>query len=381
MLIGTTDPNRADTRKPNANGNAPDIRARNWRRSLPAYGQAAVVISLATCVAWGASSIMAVTFLPFIFLIAILLLVTDVGINVSLLASFACFVILDLFMTKGSPSLIPPEREEFLSLSFFLVIGIVISIIDNRLHRQIKATRRNAERTQALYDFTKTVAAAATVEDIAKATVERVALVLGARVVFLLAQHDRLEVTASVPPDLRLDTASMAAMDWAWRHNKPAGFRSDTLPGAAFFGLPLCVGENVRGVLALRTENAAPLSPEQRHFLSSLTDQAAIAVERARLVTDVAQAKLQTETERLRASLLSSVSHDLRAPLDTITATAHHLNKDWEKLDESEQRGLVESIMGEADRLDRFVQNLLDMTEIVTGNLRLNLHHTDVALD
>jgi two-component system sensor histidine kinase KdpD len=349
-----------------------------WYFDWPAYGKTFFIVGVASLVAWGAAHLIATAFLPFLFMIAILMVVLDLGLALSAFATTLSGIILDLMMALPNHSLIPQRRDDSLSLLFFLVIGFTISIIGDRLHRQTKITRRNAERTQSLYDFTKSIAAAATIDDVVQATVRRVALTLGARTVLLLPHNESLEIAGAIPGDLRLDTASSAAMDWAWRHGRPAGWRSDTLPGAAFYGLPLRVGVNTVGVLAVRMENGAGLSSDQNHFLASLGYQAAAAIERAKLVTDVAQARLQSETERLRASLLSSISRDLRMPVDNIIGTVRSLNQNWDEAHLDEKHSLINLIEMESSRLDRFVQNLLDMTELVTGTIHLNLAQLDI---
>jgi two-component system sensor histidine kinase KdpD len=168
-----------------------------------------------------------------------------------------------------------------------------------------------------------------------------------------------------------MDTASNAALDWAWRHGKPAGLGSDTLPGSTFYGVPLRTSTNTIGVLALRPENGRPLSADREHFLSSLASQSTVAIERATLVNDITQARLQTETERLRSSLLSSISHDLRTPLVAIMGATTGLREYWDRFDDNARRDLFATIEDEADRLNRFVQNLLDMTQLVSGGLKL----------
>jgi two-component system sensor histidine kinase KdpD len=351
-----------------------------WKADWPGYGKAASVVTIASIVAWGAGHLISPLFLPFIYMIAILLLVLDLGLEISAVATIFSGIALDLIMTLPHFSLLPPTTESCISLLFFLTTGLTISMIGDHLHRQIKLTRRNAERTQSLFDFTKNIAAAATIDDVAQATVNRVAMTLSARTALLLPREDHLEIVAAIPADLRLDTASDAAMDWAWRHGKPAGFRSNTLPGAAFYGVPLLAGNATLGVLALLVEDGSTLSSDQNHFLSSLAYQAASAIERAKLSNDVAQARLQTETEKLRASFLSSISHDLRTPLDSIIVTARNLNNGWSDINPAEQHRLVGTIEDESDRLDRFVQNLLDMTELVAGNMRFNRQPTNIRV-
>lgn len=352
--------------------------ARPWRPDYAACGKAAFVIMLASMVAWGVAHFVAMIFLWVIYAIAVLLVVIDLGLFAALFATFLSAVALDILMTSPHVAFIPENHQYFVSLCFFLATGVTISLVGDRMHRQNLITRRNAERTQSLYDFAKSIAAAATIDDVAQVTVRRVATALGARTALLLPRNERLEIVAAVPADLRLDTASDAAMDWAWKHHKPAGWRSDTLPGATFYGLPLQAGANTLGVLAIRVETGGALSSEQNHFLISLAYQAATAIERAQLVTDIAQARLQTETEKLRASLLSSISHDLRAPLDKIIFTAEHLYKMWNDIPVDQQRPQVGLIEQEAKRLDRFVENLLDMAELVTGSIRINRKPTDL---
>jgi two-component system sensor histidine kinase KdpD len=343
----------------------------HWSPDWPGYRKATSVVAMASVVAWAIGHMTGGLYLPYIFTIAILLLVLDMGFEMSAFATILCGVSLNLLMQAPHFSLLPATTEQCISLLFFLATGLTISLIGDYLHRQINITRRNAERTHSLFDFTKSIAAAATIDDVAQVTVRRVAMTLNARVALLLPRNERLEIAAAMPADLRLDTASDAAMDWAWHHGKPAGFRSNTLPGASFYGLPLQIGSANVGVLALRVEDGSALSVDQSSFLSSLVYQAASAIERARLVGDVAQARLQTETEKLRASFLSSISHDLRTPLDSIIVTARNLNNGWDNIATAEKHRLVGSIEAESDSLDRFVQNLLDMTELVTGNMRL----------
>ena len=351
-----------------------------WHMNWLGCGKASVIMGLASLVAWIASHSIDAVFLPFIYMVALLFVVLDFGLSVSIFATFLGGIALDLLMTAPRFSLMPDKKEEFISLFFFLATGLMASLIGDRLHRQHKLTRRHAEQTQALYDFTKSIAAAATVHDVAQTTVRRVASVFGARVALLLAQNERLEIAAAVPAELHLDTASNAAMDWAWQHRKAAGWRSDTLPAAPFYGLPLLAGTHALGVLAIRFESGHALTPDQNHFLTSLAYQAANAIERARLVTDVAQARLQTETEKLRASLLSSISHDLRSPLDSIILTTQRLHKNWVVTTSFEQLAQIAHIEEEADKLDRFIENLLDMTNLVTGNMKFTRQLTDISV-
>jgi len=345
----------------------------NWL----SYVQATMAVILASVIAWGASHLTDISTLSLIYLIAVLLVAVDRGFRVSAYASVLSFVLFDFLFIDPRYSLMIHRFEDFLTLSFFLVVALAISMIGARLQRQISVTQHNAERTQALYDFNKTIAAATTLDDILQAAVHHVSRNLRTTTALLLPRGERLEAVATFPPDTRLDTASNAAMDWAWRHGRPAGLGSNTLPGAAFYGLPLRAGKETLGVLAVRPERDEPLSSDQENFLSSLATQSAAAIERAHLAGDIEQARLQTETERLRSNLLSTISHDLRTPLVAILGATTSLHDYWDKFDDKARRELFATIEDEADRLNRFVQNLLDMTQLVSGGLKLKLQPTD----
>jgi len=357
---------------------AKSTEAQTWQFSWVSFGKAAFVLSIASIIAAAVSSIVSPIFLLSFFLIAVLLIALDTDLVMSLSTTLVSGFVLDLLISAPHYSLLPVREEDGISLMFFIVTGTAISLIANRTHKQIMATRHHAERTQTLYDFTKSIAAAATVDDVAQAIVRRVAITLGAHVAVLLPRSENLEIVAAVPGDLSLDTASSAAMDWVWRHKKPAGHRSDTLPNTPFYGLPLQAGANTLGVLTVRVKDGSALTSAQNNFLVGLTYQAAAAIERARLVNDVEQARLQTEMEKLRTSLLSSVSHDMRVPLDSIIVTARNLSNDWNDIPPERRVTHVSLIEQEADRLDRFIENFLDMTELVTGNMRYNRAPTNL---
>ncbi|MGE3623659.1 MAG: DUF4118 domain-containing protein, partial [Bdellovibrionales bacterium] len=342
------------------------------------YAEVAPAVGIATIIASGVGTITDLPTLTLIYLIMVLLISVDRNLKPSLFASGLSFLALFFFFTPPRFSFSVARYEDFLTLVFFLVVAVVANVIGSRLQKQIEITRQSARRTQALYDFSKTIAAAATLDNVAQTVVHHVSATLRTHTALLLPSGERVEVSAIDPEDTKLDTASTAAMDWAWRHGRPAGLNSDTLPGAAYYGIPLRANSETVGVLAVRPVETHTLSPDQEHLLASIASQAAVAVQRTRLATDIEEARLQTETERLRASLLSSISYDLRTPLVAILGATTSLRDYWDKFDDRARRDLFTTIEEEADRLNRFVQNLLDMTQLVSGALKLRREPTDV---
>jgi two-component system sensor histidine kinase KdpD len=121
------------------------------------------------------------------------------------------------------------------------------------------------------------------------------------------------------------------------------------------------------------------LTPDERRLLDALMDQAAIAIERVRLAGQINEARLATETERLRTALLTSLSHDLKTPLASIIGAATSLRQYSDLFDKTAQNELIATIQEEAERLSRFVANLLDMTKIESGVIELDREPVDIG--
>jgi two-component system sensor histidine kinase KdpD len=188
------------------------------------------------------------------------------------------------------------------------------------------------------------------------------------RVVLLLPEGESLTVRSGYPPEDMLSDADLAAAKWCWQNNRPAGRGADTLPGAKRLFIPMHTGRGAVGVVGLDNDRPGPLlTPDQRRLLDALTDQAALAIERINLAADVDKARLAAETEKLRSALLTSISHDLRTPLASILGSATSLRAYRSDLDENTQEELVRTIQDESERLNRFINNLLDMTRLESG--------------
>ncbi|MBV9418763.1 MAG: GAF domain-containing protein, partial [Alphaproteobacteria bacterium] len=206
------------------------------------------------------------------------------------------------------------------------------------------------------------------------------AQMLGMRIVILLPEGESVAVRAGYPPEDTLDEADLAAAKWAWQHNAPAGRGADTLPGAKRLFLPMSTGRGTVGIVGL--DNDKPgllLTPDQRRLFDALADQAALAIERINLAGEIDRSRLAAETERLRAALLTSISHDLRTPLASILGSATSLKSQRGALDAVAQAELVDTIQEEAERLNRFIANLLDMTRLESGAVEPRLELTEIG--
>lgn len=314
-----------------------------------------------------------------LYLTAVLIVASKLGLRPALAASIACFLSLNFFFIEPRGTFSVADSGQVITLFLFLAAALIVSNMAGRLRTQIQMSRKNARRTANLYDFERKVTGAAAQDDVHWAVVHHVATTINGKSILLVQEKEELLVVAGYPPEDQIDDKSQAAAEWAWKHDKIAGRGSATLPAALWLFLPLKTVHRSVGVLGVQmTEDADIPSTEQLQLLEALADQAAIAIERTALMADIEAAKVMTERERLRSALLSSLSHDLRTPLVSIMGSASSLLNYDSMLDASKRKELAQTIQDEAERLNRFVQNLLDMTRLGAGALKPRLDWADL---
>ncbi len=319
--------------------------------------------------------------LSLVFLTAVLFSAVIWGMGPSIFASFLSVLVYDFFFVPPLYKFTVTSPQDMLALLFYLIVAILTSQLMSRIRNQARATRQREARTAALYALSREIAGAAKLDDLLPAIASKVAQIMHARVGILLPDPEQLSLKASYPPEAAMTETDRAPATWAWQHNQPAGQGSDTLPGARWLCWPLATASrNAIGVLALQFDSPrGVMTPEQKRLLEALADQAVVAIERMRLMQEIQQAKIIAETEKLRSALLSSISHDLRTPLACILGAATSLTAYGASFDEATKRDLLFAIQEDAERLNRFVDNLLDMTRLESGALQLNRHWVEIG--
>lgn len=314
------------------------------------------------------------------YLLAVMIVAMKSGLRAGIMASVSSFLSFNFFFTEPRYTFAITDIQNIMTVVFFLLAAVIVSNLAARLRTQVQATRESARRTTNLYEFGRKITAAATLDDVLWAVVHHVATTIHGKSLVLMSGEQGLAIAAGYPPEDEIDDKSAGAALWAWTHGKLAGRGSPTLPTADWLFLPLKTGRGPVGVLGVQmTEDADMPSPAQLRLLETLADQAAVAIERTTLVADIETARVATERERLRAALLSSLSHDLRTPLVSIMGAATTLGSYDEKLEAEGRQELIQTIQDEAERLNRFVQNLLDMTKLGSGALKPRVDWVDLG--
>jgi two-component system sensor histidine kinase KdpD len=264
------------------------------------------------------------------------------------------------------------DPANVVALFLFMFVAIAASALAARTRSQTEAARREARTTAELYAFSRKIAGVIELYDLLWIVVTHLARLLDAEVVMLMpedGQSDgRLAPRAAFPPDSEFSDADLAAARWSWDADHPTGKGTDTLPGARWLFVPIRTSRSPVGVIGVLPLKAGrELGASERRLLEAVGNQAAIAIERLTLADDIDQARLGAERERLRSSMLTSVSHDLRTPLASIIGALSSLRSYRERYDEATRDELLGTALSEAERLDRFVGNLLDMTRLDAG--------------
>ncbi|WP_431204859.1 DUF4118 domain-containing protein [Bradyrhizobium betae] len=314
------------------------------------------------------------------FLTAVVAVAVRYGLWPSMLASVAASLAYNFFFLPPVYTFTITEPTNVAAFAFFMLIAFVVSNVAGRVRTQADTAIGRIRTTEQLYAFSRKLAGTATLDDVLWATAYQAALMLKVRVVLLLPEEGLLTVKSGYPPEDDLDQADLAAANWAWSNDRPAGRGSDTLPGAKRLFLPMRTGRGAIGVIGIDNDRTGPLlTPDQRRLLDALVDQGALAIERVLLVEDMDRVKRTVESERLRSALLTSISHDLKTPLASVLGAASTMRDLAGALSDTEKRDLLATVIDESERLNRFIANLLDMTKLESGAIVPNTALHDLS--
>ncbi|MBU6247740.1 MAG: DUF4118 domain-containing protein [Xanthomonadaceae bacterium] len=350
-------------------------------RRLGDYLFATAVAVLGFALAFVAQRYLSVANLALVFLTAVLVVAVRTRMTVAVYTALLCFVGYNFFFTEPRYTLAIERPDDVLAVGLFLAVALVCSRLATRLSTQVEGLREAQWRARALLDLGKQLAGCGELQAVRDTAVVALARTLSAGVV-LFAPDPRgaLAVVAASSDAPELGPDELAAASWVAAHARAAGRHEANFAGIGCWLLPVDPLGPAAGLVALSLtdEDEGPDLPRRELALAMLADIAR-ALERARLAEALEQARVQGETERLRNALLSSVSHDLRSPLAAMIGAAGTLASYDAQLAPAERGDLLQSILDEGQRLDRYIQNLLDMTRLGHGTLKLQRDWVDAS--
>ncbi len=348
------------------------------------YIESIGLVALATLLGLPVRSLLHPTNLVMLYMAAVVIAAFFLGRGPAMLASFLSVFAFDYFFVDPRLSFSVADTEYLVTFTALLVVGLVVSGLAARVREQVKALKDREAQVEALNALSRDLTAALNLDDIVQAVVRHVSQTLGREVVVLVVQDHTLEQRAQTP-GFTLDNSELAKARWALEHGLASGLGTDTFPEGEVRYVPLKTTRGVVGILGVRPYTRRRfLTPSQRQQLEGFANLSAMAIERARLADEANRAQVLGEAERLQTALLNSISHDLRTPLVSIQGVLDSLlevemgGENAVQLDRAARLDMLDNAREETARLNRLVENLLDMTRLEAGALKLRLEPGDL---
>lgn len=324
------------------------------------------------------------TNLVMFFLAAVVVSAVWLGRGPSILASLLSVLAFDFFFVLPRYSFAVSDTEYVLTFIGLMAVGLVISSSASLLRDQVDQLRRRETNERAINSLSKELTAAVDLEAVLRVVIRVLSQTFEREVVVLLPERQDLNNRAA-SEGFSLDQNEEVVAFWAFQNGQPAGQGTETLSAAAIRFLPLKTSRGVVGVLGVKSKDQTRyFTQEERLLLDNFANLVALAIERALFAEQAAQAEALRSTEQLQSALLNSISHELRTPLASIMGALTSLEEDEcvhenEKLLDCETRKeLIQSAASQTRQLNRLVGNLLDMTRLQSGTVRLNRVPTDI---
>ena len=337
--------------------------------SVAFVGVAGVLASLIDQLQSGAN-------LAMVFMVSVLASALAFGLGPAITAAAVAAFVYNFFFLRPRLSIMIGHPADVLTFLVFFAVALGTGWLTGRVRDQAQASSGRAAAITSLLAASRRLSATAKRQDAAQTLAEQIAAATGGAAMILLPDDGDIAPVGGSPSIETLSAADLTAARWAWEKGEPAGAGTGTLPNLAWTFRPLHGVKARAGVAA--TQAVAGAGQDDERFVLALLDQGAIAIERAEFAAEAADAEALRRSDRLRSALLNSISHDLRTPLSTVLGSTTTLLEYGDTLDKAVQRDLLESIREEAERLNRYVGNLLDMTRLEGGALVTRKDWTDL---
>lgn len=302
-----------------------------------------------------------------IFLLGVVIVATRFGRGPAIAAAVANVLVFDFFFVPPCLSFSVNDAQYLFTFGVMLGIGLLISALTARIRERLRATQQQERRTAALYRLTKQLSEVVGSEFIIQIAGRQIGEIFGKEVIlFVREPGEPVKLRFGEGTGVAQAPVNAIVAQWVADHDKVAGLGTDTLPNATALFAPLTGSQRTVGAVGVRPDNPErALDPEQRRLLETCASLVALSIERDQSVLEAQQADLKAETEQMRSSLLSSVSHDLRTPLAAIEGAATSLLN--ESNDSDTRHELLQTVVDESHRLTRLVENLLEITRLESG--------------
>jgi len=336
---------------------------------------AASIVALTTVLGLALRSRLSTIDVAMLFLLAVVVAAARFHRGPAVLASILAIAAFDFVFVPPYYTFVVHDADYALTFAVMLVVALVMSHLTARIREQAEESATRERRTRALLDLDRDLASGKTHQELAQLTARHVGRAAGGEAEVVIAEEVSADDanTFGRTTGLFQTTEVRVAATWALQHGEPAGLGTTHCGDAEALIIPFRGATGILGLVAVRPEpGGRRLTHDEHQTVVALVGQAATAVERVLLAERSDAARVEAEAERLRTSLLSSLSHDLRTPLSTIEGAASTLLQQGATLSPDVRQDMAETILGESRRMARLVSNLLDMIRVETGALAVH---------
>jgi two-component system sensor histidine kinase KdpD len=312
-------------------------------------------------------------------LLAVLLIAASLGRGPALLAATLSAFSWNYLFIEPRYTLLISQPEDVILFSLYFAIAIFTGNLTARIRTQERQARTNAEQSQALYTLAHETATAVTMDEVLHKALAQMEQMFGAEVAILLVKEGQLISQPYSGSSLTLAERDYSVALWAFQNGTPAGRFTETLPMSNAQFLPLRTSSQTVGVMGIHMHQSERPSFEQANLLETFVSQIALVIERELLVEQAEQSAMLRESERLFTTLLNSISHELRTPIATIVGAASGLLDPATSTQTAARELLAHDIQSAADRLNRLVENLLDMSRLESERMTLKRDWCDMG--
>jgi len=308
-----------------------------------------------------------------IYLLGIMLVASRFRLGASALTAALSVAAFDFFFVPPYLTFAIADFRHATTFIVMFVVAVVISGLTQRIRNEAATARERELRTATLYELSRELAGAQDTQTVVQAAAHHIENVFRSQVtVFTPAPGGGVLGAYATRGPSEASERELSIAQWVWSNQREAGLGTGTLPGGTTLYVPLLASGGAVGVLGLTPDDAQRFDQlEQRRRVDAFAAQMALAIERATLADETSKARREIEAEQLRNSLLSSVSHDLRTPLAVITGSTSTLLESGPGITDATRQDLLKTVLEEAEHLNRLIRNLLDMTRLESGAVKV----------
>jgi len=346
--------------------------------SIYKYVLSALIVCTVAAICYPFSSVLGYQTVALILLFVVTLLPLIFGPGPVLLSAVISPVIWNYFFVPPKFTFLISRIEDILMFIMFLIIALVTGILTTKIRQREKTVMQREERAVALYNLANDLSNAKNFDEVIKESVKNLKKVFNAGVVFLLFDEDKNELSEVHNSELKnISEKELSVAQWVYVNKKRAGQYTDSLPFAEYIYYPLYGPRGTYGVIGLKMKKEI-LFREQESLIDNFIKQTGAATERELLNRKANKALLWEESEKLYKTLFDSISHELKTPIATIMGASSFLHQSPSTINSTTQNQLFEEINTASIRLNRLVENLLDMARLESGKLIPNIKPCDV---